>query len=57
MKNRKETKRSSNEAVRAKRGKVWAQWFKILDEAGAKKMTHKDIAAYLHDKQGVPSWW
>jgi len=52
-----ETKRSSDEAVKAKTGRVWAEWFKILDKAGAKKMAHKEIAAYLHEKQKVQSWW
>jgi len=53
----KQTKRSSDEAVKAKTGKVWAEWFAILDKAGAKKMPHKEIAFYLRDKQGLPSWW
>jgi hypothetical protein len=53
----KETKRSSDEAVKAKTGKAWAEWFKILDKAGAKKWPHKEIAAYLHDEQGVGPWW
>ena len=57
MKNPRETKRSSDEAVKAKTGKVWAEWFKILDRAGAKKWPHKDIAAYLKEKQKVQSWW
>lgn len=57
MKKPRETKRSSDEAVKASTGKVWADWFKILDKAGAKKMPHKEIAAYLHDKQGVGPWW
>lgn len=52
-----ETKRSSDEAVKAKTGKVWAEWFKILDKAGAKKLEHKEIAAYLRDKQKLPLWW
>ena len=53
----KEAKRSSDEAVKAKTGKVWAEWFKILDKAGAKKWPHKEIAAYLYDQQKVPGWW
>jgi hypothetical protein len=57
MKKPRETERSSDEAVKAKTGKVWAEWFKILDKAGAKKWPHKEIAAYLHEKQKVPSWW
>lgn len=57
MKKPKETKRSSDEAVKAKTGKVWAEWFAILDKAGAKKWMHKEIAAYLYEKQKVPGWW
>ena len=30
----------SDEAVKAKTGKTWKQWFAILDKAGAKQMTH-----------------
>jgi hypothetical protein len=52
-----ETKRSTDEAVKAKTGKIWAEWFKILDKAGAKKWPHKEIAAYLQEKQKVPAWW
>jgi hypothetical protein len=52
-----ENKRSSDEAVKAATGKVWSQWFTILDKAGAKKMVHKDIAAYLNEKQAVGPWW
>jgi hypothetical protein len=49
--------RMSDAAVKAKTGKDWKQWFSILDKAGAKKMSHKEIAQYLYDKQRVPSWW
>ena len=52
-----ESKRSSDEAVKASTGKVWAEWFRILDKAGAKKMPHHEIAAFLRDKQGVGPWW
>jgi hypothetical protein len=52
-----ETKRSSDEAVKAKTGKVWAEWFRILDKAAAKKWLHKEIAAYLHEKQELSAWW
>ena len=51
-----ETKRSTDEAVKAKTGRVWAEWFEILDKAGAKKWPHKEIAAYLLQKK-VPPWW
>jgi len=46
-----------NEAVQAKTGKTWAQWLKLLDAAGAKKMSHRDIAAHLHRKHKLSGWW
>jgi hypothetical protein len=52
-----DTKRSSDEAVKAKTGKVWADWFRILDKAGAKKWAHKEIALYLYEKQKLSGWW
>ena len=47
----------SNEAVKAKTGKVWKEWFSVLDRAGAKKMTHQEIAMYLHTDHEVGPWW
>jgi uncharacterized protein YndB with AHSA1/START domain len=47
----------SSEAVRAKTGKGWKEWFAILDRAGAQKMSHKEIAAYLYKEKGCPGWW
>jgi uncharacterized protein YndB with AHSA1/START domain len=53
-----ETKpRMSDEAVEAKTGKTWSRWFKHLDAAGAKKMTHQEIVAHLRDKHEVRPWW
>ena len=49
--------RMSDEAVASKTGKTWSQWFKTLDAAGAKKMTHQEIAGHLSAKEGVGSWW
>jgi hypothetical protein len=57
MKKPRETKRSSDEAVKAKTGRTWAEWFKILDKAAANKWPHKEISAFLHDKQKVSPWW
>jgi len=49
--------RMSDDAVKAKTGKNWKQWFAVLDKAGAQKMTHQEIAQYLSEKQSVPPWW
>jgi uncharacterized protein YndB with AHSA1/START domain len=46
----------SSEAVRAKTGKGWVEWFAILDKAGAAKWPHKEIASFLHD-QKCGNWW
>ena len=47
----------SDDAVKARTGKTWPEWFAILDAAGADKMTHPQIATYLAIKQAVPDWW
>jgi hypothetical protein len=49
--------RMSDEAVKAKTGKNWKEWFAILDKAGADKMNHQEIVKYLKTKQGVGPWW
>jgi uncharacterized protein YndB with AHSA1/START domain len=47
----------SDEAVEAKTGKKWDQWFAILDRAGAKKMSHKEIVKFLNSEHDVGPWW
>src|SRR5438128_6409952 len=47
----------SSEAVRAKTGKTWTQWFAVLDKAGASGWPHKEIARHMHDEHGCPDWW
>jgi hypothetical protein len=44
-------------SIRKGTGKIWDEWFRILDEWGATERTHRDIARWLHDEQGVPGWW
>ncbi|MGH7599837.1 MAG: DUF4287 domain-containing protein, partial [bacterium] len=51
------TGRMSDAAVQAKTGKIWDEWFKILDKVGGKKMNHKEIVAYLSEKHNVGPWW
>jgi uncharacterized protein YndB with AHSA1/START domain len=53
----KQSPHMSDEAVRKKTGKTWAEWFKILDAGGGKKMTHQEIVALLNKKHGVGPWW
>ncbi len=49
--------RMSDAAVQARTGKTWPEWFEALDAIGARDMAHKQIAAYLYNKLGVPGWW
>src|SRR5436305_706796 len=46
----------SSDAVNAKTGKGWAEWFAVLDEAGAAKWPHKEIAKFLHE-HACGDWW
>ena len=49
--------RMSDEAVKAKTGKTWKEWFAILDKAGATKMTHQEIVKLLNTNHSVGPWW
>lgn len=51
-----ESKRMSDEAVQAKTGKTWTQWFAILDKAGGARKSHKEIVALL-DGYDIGGWW
>jgi hypothetical protein len=44
-------------AVQAKTGKTWPEWIALLNRAGAQKMSHKEIASYIHDELGCSGWW
>ncbi len=50
-------KRISDEAVRAKTGKSWDQWFRILDRWGAASKGHPATAKHLAERHGVGPWW
>jgi hypothetical protein len=49
--------RMSDEKVQAATGRVWRDWFDLLDEWGAVEREHKDIATWLNAEHGVPGWW
>lgn len=51
-------KAPSDAAVLAATGKTWDEWFRILDEAGAASLSHKEIVALLSQSFGhVSGWW
>ena len=47
----------SDAAVKAKTGRDWYGWFKVLDEERAHKLPHKDLATLLYEQHEVPGWW
>ena len=46
----------SDEAVKAKTGKTWPQWFAALDKAKAHMKSHDEIAGIV-EKLGAGRWW
>jgi hypothetical protein len=49
--------KASDDSVKKATGKTKAEWFEILDNAGAATMKHPDIAIFLAHEKGVPDWW
>jgi hypothetical protein len=46
----------SDEAIQRRTGKRWGEWFAILDAWGGTEHTHKEIAAWLSEKQDIDGW-
>lgn len=55
--NKRPSLRVGDDAVKAKTGKNWKEWFTTLNKAGAKKMTHQEIVKVLSAEHGVGPWW
>ncbi|MEJ2340869.1 MAG: hypothetical protein P8Y10_01570 [Gemmatimonadales bacterium] len=47
----------SDNAVRRASGKTWQEWAKVLDQADAAQMEHREIADYVHSRFEVSGWW
>ena len=47
----------SDEAVRGRTGRTWAEWMRVLDRADAREWTHAEIAKHLAASHRVSSWW
>ena len=48
---------TSSEAAEKATGKPWADWMALLDEAGGRGMTHKELVAHLARHYRVSDWW
>lgn len=49
--------RVSDAAAKKATGRTWQEWFDLLDELGARRMTHYDIAQYLSTTHIKNGWW
>jgi hypothetical protein len=47
----------SDAAVQRATGKIWDEWFQILDAWDGTKRTHLEIARHLYEAHGVGEWW
>jgi hypothetical protein len=54
---RQRVNRISDDAAEAGTGKLWKDWFKVLDKAGARMMEHREIVAHLCKVHGLTPWW
>jgi uncharacterized protein YndB with AHSA1/START domain len=48
---------TSDASMRRGSGRGHGEWFAMLDAWGATGHTHTEIARWLNETQGVPSWW
>jgi uncharacterized protein YndB with AHSA1/START domain len=49
---------TSDESIRERTGRGWEEWFDLLDEWGAADKTHREIARWVAEQQGlVPLAW
>ncbi len=49
---------TSDESIRERTGRGWEEWFDLLDEWGAAERTHREIAIWVAEQQGVvPLAW
>ena len=49
--------RMSDAAIRAKTGKTWAQWVRVLDAIDAARMPHREIASHVRTTYAIDGWW
>jgi hypothetical protein len=47
----------SDEVIRANTGRVWDEWFALLDAWGGTQRPHPEIARWLVEEHGVGGWW
>lgn len=51
------TKPSNLESIEKGTGRKWDDWAELLETAGARDMTHTEIAEFVRNEYGVDGWW
>jgi Domain of unknown function (DUF4287) len=46
----------SDESIRRRTGRGWEDWFDLLDETGVSELSHKEMARWLREEQGIDGW-
>ena len=49
--------RVGDEAVKAKTGKTWHEWFDILHSGSTRNLSHQDMPTFLGRQYGLSDWW
>lgn len=47
----------SDAAVQRATGKIWDEWFVLLDAWGGTSRSHSEIARHVHEVYGIDGWW
>lgn len=47
----------SDEAVKAKTGRDWADWCAVLDSSGARELSHPEIVRVVDTMHDAGGWW
>ncbi|SDS03754.1 hypothetical protein [Opitutus sp. GAS368] len=47
----------SSVAVKKATGQTWPQWLALLDQAGARKLSHREIVQWLERQPRLADWW
>ena len=47
----------SDEAMQRRTGRVWEEWFALLDAWGGAERKHPEIARWLEEEHQVSGWW
>ncbi len=51
------TTRINDKTVKAKTGRSWHEWFDILENASADKLSHQEIVSFLSRRHDLNHWW